>query len=205
VSGPGASPGTAPDETQLLERLRARDPAAFEAWVRESTPRLIAVTRRMLGSEDDARDVVQEAFISAFRSLDRFEGQSRLSTWLHRIAVNAALMRLRSRRRKPETPIDELLPGFLEDGYFEDQPAPWRAPADELIGRDEVRRNVRAAIDRLPEAHRTVLVLRDIEELDTAEVAGMLDITPGAVKTRLHRARAALRELIDPELREERT
>lgn len=201
----GTGTGGAQDEAKLLERLQAGDADAFDAWVRESTPRLIAVTRRILGSEDDARDAVQEAFISAFRSLDRFEGQSRLSTWLHRIAVNAALMRLRSRRRKPETPIEELLPGFLEDGHFEDQPAPWRASADDLLGRDEVRRSVREAIDRLPDGHRTVLVLRDIEELDTAEVAGLLEITPGAVKTRLHRARAALRELIDPELREERT
>lgn len=197
-----ASLGMPPDEAKLLARMRQGEAAAFEVWVRESTPRLVAVTRRMLGSDDEARDVVQEAFVSAFRSLDRFEGQSRLSTWLHRIAVNAALMRLRRRRRKPETSIEELLPGFLEDGHFEDQPARWRAPADDLLGRDEVRRSVRDAIDRLPEGHRTVLLLRDIEELDTAEVAEMLDITPGAVKTRLHRARAALRELIDPELRE---
>ena len=191
------------DEAAFLGKLRAGDPAAAETWVRESTPRLLAVARRMLKSEDDARDAVQEAFISAFRALDGFHGGSRLSTWLHRIVVNACLMKLRTRRRKPEESIDDLLPNFLEDGHHADTPRQWEGGAEEWIERDEVRHAVREAIDRLPETHRNVLLLRDIEELDTAEVAKMLEISDGAVKTRLHRARAALRELLDPELGED--
>jgi RNA polymerase sigma-70 factor (ECF subfamily) len=191
------------DESALLEALRRGDPAASERWVRESTPRLLAVTRRLLGDDEEARDAVQEAFLSAFRALDGFQGGSRLSTWLHRIAVNAALMRLRTRRRRPEDPIEDLLPRFLEDGHFAAAPAPWRERGDALLERRELRARVRAAIEGLPEGHRNVLLLRDIEELDTGEVAEMLGLTVGAVKTRLHRARAALREALDPILREE--
>ena len=98
--------------------------------------------------------------------------------------------------------IDDLLPNFLDDGHHEETPRAWPAGADELLERDEVRRSVRDAIDRLPESYRNVLMLRDIEELDTAEVAKLLEISPGAVKTRLHRARVALREQIDPVVRE---
>jgi RNA polymerase sigma-70 factor (ECF subfamily) len=202
VSETRTSSGT--DETALLERLRAGEAAAFEEVVRENSPRMLAVARRMLRQEDDAEEVVQEAFLSAFRGLDRFAGDSRLSTWLHRITVNAALMRMRTRRRRPETPIDDLLPRFLEDGHHAEPPAAWRWTGEELLQRKEAREAVRAGIEKLPETYRNVLILRDIEELDTAEVAEMLHITTGAVKTRLHRARQALHELIDPILREER-
>ena len=191
------------EEVTLLEQLRAGDAAATEAWVRESTPRMLAVARRMLRNEEDARDAVQEAFISAFRALAGFQGGSKLSTWLHRIVVNACLMRLRTRRRKPEESIDDLLPSFLEDGHHADSPREWPGSAQEWIERDEVRHSVQEAIGRLPETHRNVLLLRDIEELGTADVAKMLEISEGAVKTRLHRARVALRGLLDPELSEE--
>ena len=203
MSDPSPTTAEPGDEAAFLERLRAGDPKTTEQWVREATPRLLAVTRRMLRSEEDARDAVQDAFISAFRALDGFQGGARLSTWLHRIAVNAALMKLRTRRRKPEESIDELLPTFLEDGHHIDAPQEWPGNAQEWVERDEVRSAVREAIGRLPETHRNVLLLRDIEELDTGEVADLLEISPGAVKTRLHRARLALRELLDPVLRED--
>ena len=190
------------EEAKLVDALRAGDGDAYERLVRAYGGRLLAVTRRLLRDEEDARDAVQDSFLSAFRAIDRFEGTARLSTWLHRIAVNAALMKLRSKRRKPETSIEELLPGFIEDGHMSEPPEPWREGADALVARSQTREWVRSRIGELPESHRTVLVLRDIEELDTTEVAEMLDITPGAVKTRLHRARLALRGLLDPDLRE---
>lgn len=188
----------------MLEALRAGDEGAYERLVRENSPRMLAVARRILRNEDDAQEVVQDAFLSAFRGLDRFAGGSRISTWLHRITVNAALMRLRTRRRKPETSIEELLPRFLEDGHHAEPPGAWRWSGEELLQRKEAREAVRAGIEKLPENYRNVLLLRDIEELDTAEVAELLEVTPGAVKTRLHRARQALQALIDPLLREER-
>jgi RNA polymerase sigma-70 factor (ECF subfamily) len=148
--------------------------------------------------EEDAREVVQETFVSAFRALDRFKGDARLSTWLHRITVNTALMKLRTRRRKPEEPIEPLLPAFLEDGHHRERFQSWTEPADAALVREDQRRRVRQSIDQLPESYRTVLLLRDIEEMDTGEVAAAMGISPNAVKIRLHRARQALRTLLAP-------
>lgn len=190
----------APDESALLARLRGHDPVAFETLVRTHMPRMLAVARRMLQSEDEAADAVQDAFISAFKSLDRFEGGSLLSTWLHRIVVNAALMRLRKRKRRQETSVEGLLPSFLADGHRRDARPAWQAPSDELLQREETRRMIRDKINLLPDDYRTVIMLRDIEELDTNATAEALGITAGAVKTRLHRARMALRQLLEGEL-----
>ena len=188
-------------EIELLARLRARDESAFEEMVRTYGGRLLAVTRRIVGNEEDARDVVQDAFLNAFRSLDRFEGNSKLSTWLHRIAVNSALMRLRTRKRKPEQSIESLLPSFLDDGHHEERFQSWDEPVDKVMERAETRALVRTHIDELPEGYRTVLVLRDIEGLDTEETATMLGLTVNATKIRLHRARQALRTLLAPHFR----
>jgi len=195
-----AGAGEFADEAALVAALRAGHEDAYEQLVRGYAGRLLAVARRMLGEGEDARDAVQEAFLSAFRSMDRFQGNARLSTWLHRIVMNVALMKLRSRRRKPEEPIDALLPGFLPDGHRELRSGRWEPSA--ALERRELQQRVRAAIDRLPESYRTVLLLRDIEELDTTETAEMLGLSPAVVKTRLHRARLALRELLAPQLRD---
>jgi len=187
-------------EATLLARMRDGDDDAFEEVVRTYGPRLLSVTRRILGSDDDARDAVQDAFLNAFRSVGRFEGQARLSTWLHRIAVNASLMKLRTRRRKPETSIETLLPAFKEDGHHAEVFRSWDEPVDQALARAETRTLVRQMIDQLPESYRTVLVLRDIEGLDTEEAATMLGLTPNATKIRLHRARQALRTLLAPHM-----
>lgn len=186
------------DETELVAALRRGDDRAYEQVVRTTGGRLLAVARRMLGDEQEAQDAVQEAFLSAFRAMDQFGGRSQLSTWLHRVAVNVCLMKLRSRKRKPEQSIDDLLPRFLDDGHQADPPEEWGEAADGALERSEVREFVRASIDRLPESYRTVILLRDIEELDTEETAQLLGITVPVVKTRLHRARLALRTLLEP-------
>jgi RNA polymerase sigma-70 factor (ECF subfamily) len=191
----------AAEDAALLSRLRSGDPSAYDDLVRMHTGRLLAVTRRMLNSEDDAKDAVQDAFLSAFRGLASFEGGSLLSTWLHRIAVNAALMKLRTRRRKPERSIETLLPSYLEDGHHAEDFQDWNQPVDRAMMRAEMRAMVRKCIGELPDNYRTVLILRDIEELDTDETAERLGLTPNAVKIRLHRARQALRTLLDPHFR----
>jgi RNA polymerase sigma-70 factor, ECF subfamily len=188
------------DEQELARGVRAGNPAAFDRLVRAYGGRLLAVTRRILRNEEDARDAVQEAFVSAFRAREQFSAESRVSTWLHRIAVNAALMKLRSRRRKPEEPLDDLLPAFNRDGHHAERFRSWDEPADVALEREDTRAFVRAAIDRLPESYRVVLMLRDIEGFDTAETAELLGLTPNAVKIRLHRARMALRSLIAPQM-----
>lgn len=189
------------DDAAVVAALRANDPAAYERFVRDQLPRLLVVARRILGNEEDAREAVQEAFLSAFKGLAAFDGGSRLTTWLHRIAVNAALMKLRARKRRPELSLDGLLPRFVDDGHQADPPAAWAERADVALARKETREEVRRMIDRLPESYRTVLLLRDIEEVDTEEAARLLGVSVGVVKTRLHRARQALRTLLDPVIR----
>ena len=186
------------EEATVLARMRAGDDSAFEHVVRTYGGRLLSVTRRILNSEEDARDAVQDAFLNAFRSLDKFEGHAKLSTWLHRIAVNASLMKLRTRKRKPEQSIETLLPSFLEDGHHAEKFTSWAEPVDLAMERKESRDLVRRLIDQLPESYRTVLMLRDIEGLDTEETARMMELSPNAVKIRLHRARQALRALLAP-------
>jgi RNA polymerase sigma-70 factor (ECF subfamily) len=159
---------------------------------------MLATARRFVAAEHEAADVVQEAFLAAFRAIGTFAGTAKLSTWLHRIVVNAALMRLRSRRRRREESIEPLLPRFAADGHWAEPPTPLTLSAEALVDGHEQRALVRAAIDRLPETYRTVIMLRDIEELDTDEAAAILGVTPNAVKTRLHRARQALRTLLEP-------
>jgi len=186
------------NDAALVQGLKGGEEWAFEALVRAFGARLLATARRLVGNEEDARDVVQSAYLSAFRAIGQFEGSAQLSTWLHRIVVNTALMRLRSRRRKPEESIEALLPAFQADGHYVEWFSSWDVPADRLLERKETRRAVRVAIEQLPETYRTVLVLRDIEELSTQEAAEVLDITPSAVKVRLHRARQALLTLLRP-------
>jgi len=186
------------DESALLASLRRGEPAAFEALVRAYGGRLLSVSRRFLRNEEDARDAVQDAFISVFKSIDRFEGNARLSTWLHRIVVNAALMKLRTKSRNPEEAIDDLLPQFDEASHHVQEVQEWRESGDAAVERRETREIVRAAIEKLPESYRAVLMLRDIEEMDTEGTATLLGITENAVKIRLHRARQALRTLLNP-------
>jgi RNA polymerase sigma-70 factor, ECF subfamily len=187
-------------EAGLLDRLRAGDEEAYEELVRRNGGRMLAVARGLLSSEEDARDAVQDAFLLAFRALPQFEGGCRLSTWLHRIVVNVALMKLRSRRRHPERSIEELLPRFETDGHCIPGEVPERDPEDVKLEQDQLRQVVRRCIAQLPERHRTVLVLRDIEELSTEEACELLGLSRDALKTRLHRARQALRSQLQAEL-----
>ena len=198
---PAAAPH-APSETELLADLRAGKDGAYESMVRAFGPRLHATVRRLLANDEDARDALQETFLSAFKAIDRFDGNSRLYTWLHRIATNAALMRLRTKSRKPEDSIEDLLPTFKTDGHHKKSPRSWSTPLNKAQV-TEARELVRTTIDKLPESYRTVLVLRDIDQLDTARVAEVLEITPNAVKVRLHRARQALRTLLSEHFEEE--
>ena len=191
------TPPVPPRDAALVARLCAGDEAAYETLVREQGGRMLSVARRLLRDEDEARDAVQEAFLSAFRSIGSFEGQSLISTWLHRIVVNTALMRLRKRRTRNETSIDDLLPKFTDDGSHASAPKPWNDASESALEREEDRAAVRAAIEKLPEIYRTVLLLRDVDGLSTEESAKLLGVTPNATKVRLHRAHQALKFLLD--------
>jgi len=184
-------------ERELVAALKAGREEAIAQLAREYGGRMLAVAKRYLSNSEDARDAVQEAFISAFRAINRFEANSLLSTWLHRIVINACLMRLRSRRQAREESIEDLLPTWREDGHHREMPANWEETCDEMLFRQETRGTVRACIERLPDAYRTILLLRDIDEIDTKETARLLGLTEGGAKVRLHRARQALRTLLD--------
>lgn len=190
------------DSSEFLDRLRAGDDDAAEALVRHTSGPLLAVARRMLMNDDDAADAIQETYLSAFRRIADFHGDSKLTTWIHRIAINACLMKLRTRRRRPAVSLDSLAINFAEDGHMSTRVTAWKDQAHSL-DQSESAALVRRLIEELPDDFRTVLILRDIEGLQTADVASALDISEAAVKTRLHRARLALRMLLDPHLRKE--
>jgi RNA polymerase sigma-70 factor (ECF subfamily) len=171
-----------PTDAGLVARLKAGDPDAFELMVRTMGGRLLSVARRMLGDEETARDAVQDAFLSAFRSLEGFDGHAQLSTWLHRIVVNAALMKIRTRQRRPEQPLEPLLPTFADDGHHAEPVAAWSESPERMLEQRQTRAIVRAAIAELPETYRTALLLRNIEDLSTHEAALALGISDNALK-----------------------
>jgi RNA polymerase sigma-70 factor (ECF subfamily) len=192
----------AADDAGLGDRLRAGDAAAFEYLVRSQTGRLLAVARRITRNEADAEDAVQEAFLSAYKGLAAFDGRSAVSTWLHRIVVNAALQRLRKARSRRETPIEGLLPTF-RDGLHAEHPRAWAGAAGDGVTDGvgvsiEEREAVWRAVEQLPDDFRTVLVLRDVEGLESKAVAEALGISDASVRQRLHRGRQALMKLLEP-------
>lgn len=185
-----------PDDNDLLEGLRQGDTAAFEKLIRRHGGKMLMVAKQILNNEEEARDAVQEALLSIFRSIKKFEEKASLSTWLYRVSVNAALMRRRQRR--PEHNMSDLLPAYFEDGHRRVPETEWRDPDTLPTEKQETRNIVLNAITELPDKYREVLILRDIEGVDTNTSAQLLDININAVKTRLHRARQALRALLVP-------
>jgi len=196
---PNPIPETHDSDAELLARFRSNDPGAMEELMRTLGPRLLATARRITGNEDDARDAFQDALISAWKNIESFQGDSKLSTWLHRITVNAALAKLRKNKRSPRTSLDGLLPNFDNSGHriLGDPVAP---RVDDRLQLEELQQAVREKIEELPEDYRNVVILRDIEQLDTKRTADALGIKEGAAKTRLHRARQALRALMEGEI-----
>jgi RNA polymerase sigma-70 factor (ECF subfamily) len=187
-----------PDD-ELVRRARDGEGPAFEALVRRHQERIYRLARRICNDERDAEEALQDAFLQAYRNLGGFRGDSAFTTWLHRIAVNAALMRRRARRSEPTESLEEYLPRFeasgmhlggLEADALARSAVP---PADVLVHRRELAERAEEAIARLPEMYRVPFVLRDLQELSTAEVAEVLELEPAAVRQRVHRARLMLR------------
>jgi RNA polymerase sigma-70 factor (ECF subfamily) len=154
---------------------------------------------RFVRNENDAQEILQEVFLSAWRNLPGFEGRAQFGSWMYRVTVNAALMFLRARNRHPEVMLDDIEPGTLHKvgeqsvhGSSED----WSQRPDEQLQSEELRRHIQTAVDALPDGLRTVFLVRDVEGLSTEETAELLGLSLPAVKTRLHRARLALREAI---------
>jgi RNA polymerase sigma-70 factor, ECF subfamily len=193
----------APTDETLVEGLRAGDDASYDILVRTWCGPMLSVARRIVGVEEDAMDCVQDAFLQVFRNVASFEGRSSLGTWLHRIVANAALSKLRKRNRSPAELSAELLAEFDSTGHRIGRQEPCSSSVEDRIDRAETREFVQRQIALLPDQYRVVLILRDIDGFDTAEAAEILEITVPALKVRLHRARSALKKLIEPLLRGE--
>jgi RNA polymerase sigma-70 factor (ECF subfamily) len=185
-------------QTRELTGLRGGERGAAELFVRNHAGWMLAVANRIVRDAGHADDVVQNAFAAIFQNLQTFDERSALRIWMHRIVVNEALMLLRKRRRLREDPIDPLLPVFDNNGCrVEDDRTTIQNP-ETIMQQSQSAARVTELIGTLPDKFRIVLLLRDIEELSTAEVAEMLDLSEANVKVRLHRARAALKKLLEP-------
>lgn len=181
----------------LIAGLRDGDEHCYVELIVVHGGTLLEIARRYL-AEDEAHDAVQEAFLKAFEAIKRFREEANLATWLHRIVVNCCLVQLRTSCHHHDVTIDDLLPDFLPDGQRANPSPVWQLGVDELIEHHELQSLVGELIEQLPNIYRTVLLLRDVEGFSTAETAQLLGLSITAVKVRLHRARQAMRELLEP-------
>ena len=186
------------DDRELMTRAQAGDMSAFEALVSRHEDKVYGLALRMTRSEADAAEITQDTFLSAYQHLSEFRGEAAFGSWVHRIAANNALMRLR-RQKVLDIVSDEITgPEFTERGSLAEPPeSDWSKRADDKVLDDELGRAIRVATDALPEGYREVFLLKDVEGLSYEEISEMVGISIPAVKSRLHRARLALREAID--------
>jgi RNA polymerase sigma-70 factor, ECF subfamily len=185
---------TDPTDETLAAQAAGGETSAFEAIVGRYQARVFRLACR-LTSDTEAPDVLQETFLQIYRHLPSFRGESQFGTWVYRIAVNAALMHRRATARRPAEPLDRFLPGFDASGKHLATPAELQVAscADELLDRRFLAEKARDGIARLPDLYRDAFVLRDLEEMSTADVAETLGVDPATVRQRVHRARLMLR------------
>ncbi len=182
------------DELELVQQARHGDVGAFETLLDRYQPRVLRIVLPIVKNSMDAEEVVQDVFLSVFQKIDRFRGDSSLSTWIHRIAVNTALMRRRRHKPGVDVPLDDVLPAFEENGHIAADVADWSREATDPALLEEASAVISAAVDHLDDKYLSVFMLRDVEGLSTAETAGILELGISAVKSRLHRARLYLRQ-----------
>ena len=183
----------ASDEVQFVERARAGDLEAFEELLGCHQQRVMRVVLSILKEPMDAEEVAQDVFLTVFEKIDHFRGDSSFSTWLHRVAVNAALMRRRKSKADRSVPLDDVMPSFDERGHLAVDIADWSQQAGDPVLAREAGEVIEAAVEKLDEMYRTVFALRDVQGFSTEETAEILELSVPAVKSRLHRARLFLR------------
>ena len=187
-------PDADPSDETLAVRATAGDSSAFEAIVQRYQARVFRLACR-LTSDTDAPDVLQDTFLQVYRHLSSFRGESQFGTWVYRIATNAALMHRRATARRPVDSLEEYLPQFDDEGKHTATPTELQvvSQVDELLDRQVLADKARDVVARLPDAYREAFVLRDLEDMSTADVAHLLGIEQAAVRQRVHRARLMLR------------
>jgi RNA polymerase sigma-70 factor (ECF subfamily) len=188
----GPAPSGADGDLRLVGRAQAGDTDAFEQLVRRHECRVYRTTLALTGNPEDAEEALQDAFLNAYVHLKEFRGDSRFTTWLTRVAINAALHKLRHRRDTLSLDDPDIGESLLAPKHFES----WHANPEQLYAKEEIRGIVQGAIASVPPAYRVVLVLRDVAGMDTVEAAEVLGLTIAAVKSRLLRARLMVRETL---------
>lgn len=182
------------NEQILLEKSKAGDVAAFEMLIEAYQKKIFNLAFRMIGNYDDAGDLAQEALIRIFKSISNFKEQSSLSTWIYRITTNVCLDEIRKKKNRKVLSLDEEIhvdDGDMQRQIMSDDPLP-----DELMEKEELRQIISSAIDSLPEEQKLVITLRDIQGLSYDEIARVLDCPAGTVKSRINRARFALKNVL---------
>jgi len=191
---PTADPGRDETDDALIQRVKRGDQAAFEALFRRHMARAYRQAIALLGSEVEAEEVVQEVFLTVYTKAGQFRGEAAFTTWLYRLTANAAITRLRKRKRSREVNFDDFLPQFGEDGHHRTRPvADWSDDLEASLDSQELQRTLRQALDALPPVDKAVVVLSDLEGIPNREIGQTLGLTVPAVKARLHRARLFLR------------
>lgn len=189
------APAAVESDEKLAARAAAGEESAFEELVSRYESRVYRLARRLTADDAEAKDAFQETFLAVHKGLPAFRAESRFSTWLYRIATNAALQLRRARSRRPTESLEACLPRFDGAGAHAAEPADLRAAsrADELLDSRRLAEKARAGLERLPGIYRDAFVLRDLEEMTSGEVAEILGIDAAAVRQRVHRARLMLR------------
>ena len=182
------------DERLLIQRVKAGDQKAFEAIFNHYVSRVYRQAFKLVGNEADAEDVVQEVFLLVYRKAKSFLGKSEFSTWLYRLTANAALTKLRQRKKEKEVSLDEYLPKFRKDGHHLVRPVvDWTQDIDKFVAIKEYSQIIKEAMEQLSPMDKAVVMMSDMEEMSNPEISETLGISVQAVKARLHRARLFLR------------
>jgi len=191
-SGKGQLSGE--DERLLIQRVKAGDQKAFEVIFSRYVNRVYRQAFKLVGNEADAEDVVQEVFLLVYRKAQSFLGKSEFSTWLYRLTANAALTKLRQRKKEKEVSLDEYLPKFRKDGHHLVRPVvDWTQDIDKFVAIKEYSQIIKEAMEQLSPMDKAVVMMSDMEEMSNPEISETLGISVQAVKARLHRARLFLR------------
>jgi len=182
------------EEDELVRKLQAGNMEVFDQLVERFQKKIYALSFNLTRNQMDAQDVTQDVFLTLFRKIHTFQGKSAFSSWVYRITLNAAYMKLRSRKKDQSVSIDDMLPTFNKAGFQQEKVQDWSENTESLLFANETRNIIQKAVDQLPEKEKVVFLLRDVEGISTEKVGEILDLTIPAVKSRLHRARLFLRK-----------
>lgn len=184
-------------DPELVERFRKGRSSAFRELVRRYQGKVYALALRLTSNQADAQEVLQDTFLSVYRKIETFRGDSAFSSWLYRITANAALMKIRSRGNRRDVPLDDVLSAVEGQPYIPTMGRDWSEDAERVAINRQLAQQIGAAVEKLPEKYRVVFLLREVEGLPTQEVADALGLSTPTVKTRLHRARLFLRQELE--------